>query len=916
MRGRKRPKTESLKSDLVLDPERVKVAPKGDPRGGTLLIIGFDTEYQKSDPQSDAGADPLSNTVLSYQYCCTLLHENDEDADVTWSGILYPKSGAVSDRLRIPEFIHRTLEHGFRTFPDLVVPPSIELAAHFTRADVPGFYEFKDKELRERLLLQNIRSNFMNLHKPFEVEFAAADTQDAVIFDVSLRDTMVLSPAGSRSLEDLGKILGIAKLNLSDDPDREYFLKTHMSDLLHEDRNLFERYAIRDAEICAKYTAKMVRANLRNTGLFSVPNTLSSKGIDILTKFWWSKGVDPQTVCGRETVVETVWKTSLKRLVKVKRKVPLQHLSWSEAFLTEAFHGGRNEQFWFGPAPEGRWYDYDLASAYPSAMTLIGMPDWEKIYTVHDLDELLSDRFSSTDLVFANVDFEFPEEVLYPVLPVRTDFGLIFPRRGNSTTHISEIRLAHRLGCKLRLAEARYIKSVGGGDPSQTSGPIRPFADFAKYCVDQRNLAPKGSLDNLLWKEIVNSTYGKTAQGLRERRVYDLRDAETKELPPSEITNPAFAAFITAFCRGVLGEIMNSLPRDVMIFSVTTDGFLTTASPDQMKAAATGELSRFYQKSRVFLSEKNDIYEIKHIIRRPIGWRTRAQATLTPSEAEDWEGSGTLPTADNVLVLAKGGIKLSSRLSKAEQNRDIVQIFAKRKPHDMLNYTIGMGIRDMYVQGTDFVDKDVSKRLSMEFDWKRKPISPHDAHIPGGMFANDCHLSFSSAPWTDVREFMLVRELWSEFQVSSPRCLKSLGDLRSFAEFAKGKSALSSKAGSYLSRNNGTMKRLRQQLAVAQNFGLAGTHVHETVTFNGKSIRANSKITSELMAQFFTDVVLIPTKKTDIDNARRKPLFTPGLVPNTLEAREKLQLIKKQLFPKLQIDVFLSTDEGVQLFSE
>lgn len=329
-----------------------------------------------------------------------------------------------------------------------------------------------------------------------------------------------------------------------------------------------------------------------------------------------------------------------------------------------------------------------------------------------------------------------------------------------------------------------------------------------------------------MWKEIVNSTYGKTGQGLRERRVYDLRDADTKLLPPSEITNPAFAAFITAFCRGVLGEIMNALPRDVSIFSVTTDGFLTTASPTQMKEATTGELCRFYQKARVFLSEKSDIYEVKHIIRRPLGWRTRAQATLTPSEPNDWAGAGVSPTEDGSLVLAKGGIKLNSRLSKAEQNREILQVFARRKPTDILNYTIGMGIRDMYVQGTDFVDKDVSKKLSMEFDWKRKPALPHDAHVPGGLFTNDTHLSFSSAPWSDVREFMLTRELWGGFQKSSPRCLKSLDDFQAFVTFAEGRTALSGRAGTYLSRNDGTLKRLRQQIAIAHKFERAGTHLH------------------------------------------------------------------------------------------
>ena len=57
--------------------------------------------------------------------------------------------------------------------------------------------------------------------------------------------------------------------------------------------------------------------------------------------------------------------------------MPLKELFWHEDFFTECYHGGRNEQFWFGPAFEAQWFDYDLSSAYPSAMALIGRPDWK-----------------------------------------------------------------------------------------------------------------------------------------------------------------------------------------------------------------------------------------------------------------------------------------------------------------------------------------------------------------------------------------------------------------------------------------------------------------------------------------------------------------------------------------------------------
>ena len=79
------------------------------------------------------------------------------------------------------------------------------------------------------------------------------------------------------------------------------------------------------------------------------------------------------------------------------------------------------------------------------------------------------------------------------------------------------------------------------------------------------------------------------------------------------------------------------------------------------------------------------------------------------------------------------------------------------------------------------------------------------------------------------------------------------------------------------------------------------------------AIRPDSKIAAEAFAVFFDKVVGISTKTYDITNERKKSVFTPGMVPNTTEAREKLVLIKETLFPKLQIEDLLSEDDGLLL---
>lgn len=185
-------------------------------------------------------------------------------------------------------------------------------------------------------------------------------------------------------------------------------------------------------------------------------------------------------------------------------------------------------------------------------MALIGLADWKNARVSTKVAD-----FTPLTLGVAQVEFTFPKSVRFPTLPVRTENGLVFPRRGTSDCAAPEIALALSLGAKLTIRHGVII-------PTDLSKPI--FNGFIGYCINKRKSYPKGSLRNLFWKELSNSSYGKTAQGLREKRVYDLRDRDTKPLPPSKITNPFFAAYITSFVRATLGEIINALPAEVCVF--------------------------------------------------------------------------------------------------------------------------------------------------------------------------------------------------------------------------------------------------------------------------------------------------------------------------------------------------------------
>ncbi|HEY8360215.1 MAG TPA: DNA polymerase [Ramlibacter sp.] len=439
----------------------------------------------------------------------------------------------------------------------------------------------------------------------------------------------------------------------------------------------FREYAIRDAEVCVRYAEKIIRQYQKLFNKFQMPLTLSQFGVGKVLQDWDALGWDKEEILGTETIRERKWSKRLGRYISSEKTVYRDCIYFDVAFVNETYHGGRNEQFAFGIGAEGRWRDHDLSSAYPTAMSLIGAPDWSATEQLTSLDDV-----ALHDLAYAAVDFEFPSDVRFPILPVRTDGGIIFPRCGTSYCAAPELWLAKELGAKLTPRRGVRVPADRG---------IRVFQDFIKECVDERGKHRKNTFENLFWKEVGNSTYGKTAQGLREKRVYDLREADMVSLPPSKLTQPFFASYITSFVRAVLGEVLNAFPEQVDVFSVTTDGFLSSASDDDVAVATAGKLFKVFADARAELDPKSQALEVKHEIAQPIGWRTR--------------GSATLKSFDGDPVLQKGGIKTNRLFDPEQDNRFIVDLFLNRQAGQRVDYTTGLGLKVLVNADADFVSR-------------------------------------------------------------------------------------------------------------------------------------------------------------------------------------------------------------------
>jgi hypothetical protein len=102
---------------------------------------------------------------------------------------------------------------------------------------------------------------------------------------------------------------------------------------------------------------------------------------------------------------------------------------------------------------------------------------------------------------------------------------------------------------------------------------VMAFAGYLGQLASERARHPKGSIGNLLCKELGNSFYGKLAQAVEHRNVRDLR-GESQGLRPSRITCAHYSALCTGLVRAALACVVHQAEQfsGVTVQSATTDG--------------------------------------------------------------------------------------------------------------------------------------------------------------------------------------------------------------------------------------------------------------------------------------------------------------------------------------------------------
>ena len=701
---------------------------------GQTLFIGYDSEWVNKNGYLH---------VVSYQFY--LIGIGGEIAVVF----------ITDERLALSDMLNVVMKIALETGIVLHYPRSIVLTGFFLRADLgmlSDFMEFKND-------LSNIGGSVATVNRPLHIDFVCAknlylnsDSSRSHAFNQNTRsysskiifyDLAKHAPENA-PLSDLGRELGIEKLAVSN--------IAQMDKVREKEFELFIDYGIRDAEIVVKYYQHILEFSemLLEQKDDRIAVTAGSLAVSLCKKTIEESGLNFDDTFGIKQVKRQAFDGDRNRLISKKALEHTHARKFYEDFVSQCYHGGLNVCYYAGPTEEDVFLDFDLSGAYTTGLTAIRPFDYEKGYESRELNDFLGDVMG-----FALVRFKFPDDTKYPCLPVDSACldGLNFTLEGESFCTAPELALAQKLG-----AEMTIVRGVIYPWKSDQ----RIFKPFVQKIRELRKQSEKGSFSNQYAKLLGNSLYGKTGQGVKEKRVFDTQSMLTVKVPESRMTNAAMVAYVTGFIRAVMGEIVSSIPKHRLIVNCVTDGILTNAREDEIDLS--GELCQRFQS---LIDDGGKMFEVKHQVKQALSIRTRGVATLIPGDNPNVKSE----------ILAKAGVSPPSDCE--DKNKYVVDLYYNRVPGQKVMTHPFVSPRDQWIKARDVLRLDREVTLNYEYDFKRRPVNPR---MVGS------HIAFDTLPWDNIETAGKVHALFSSWK--EKRCIKTLEDFDVWEDYCNSHLAL------------------------------------------------------------------------------------------------------------------------------
>ena len=850
---------------------------------GEPLWVGFDGEWVQDDAQT--------NTILSIQLFvppqAAISGRREKQADVErLSRIVYATSPTREGRPSLLATLRQVVEQALVKQLIADTPRTIFVVGFGLRFDLAALSDFA--ELRTQV--DSVSGKIATVGAEAEMKFArtllTGDVMEPVTIGLRFIDLLAHVAPGT-SLRHIGKLINRPKLDIPP----PYSIE-RMDEYLREDPAGFEAYAMRDAEIAVLYGLRLAAFIRDKLDIQSLPATASGLALKWYMKTLADTDIDRLQAFGLSKTSIEVFHGRSKKARTVREIAPTPMRRIQEAFLTDCYAGGRNECFHVGPTPVGEWRDFDLAGAYSTGLVDLPLIDFENPQPSLNVADYLGHVAG-----YALVEFEHPPKTRFPVFAVsRGGKGLIFPLKGAAYATAPEIRVAQDLGCTLKIKwGVIYPWLRRPGDEVVDGVPqTRLFGTFVKAARELRNQLKKAaegkdSLEEQAAKLYANSLYGKVCQSLRPKNVFDTRKVTSVRLKPSPITNPAIGAHVTGFIRALLAEILNRIPSYRRVLSVTTDGFLSDISEQEIAACLTGPLCQRFQALCERIVPGSSMLEVKHQVAQVICMKTRGQLT-----------GQALP--GKKIVLAKAGVQvvvdapndIDAENYKILQNQAMLDLYLNRHPGQKVSSKRFPSIRDQWEKGIDIIKFSSQLALSLEFDFKRAPINPSMIDIAG---QDQAHIALESRPWATIEAFDAARAYVDGWR--REHCLKTLEDWYSLSEMlrfniVRTKLRLAGKPTLNLSKGKPLHDVLRR--------GFLRAYAHQALGLT-PSFKSYAALANWLTENGY------PTKPSEPRSAKSQELVL-GFAPKTDDMMVLWHLLKAR-FPEARLEALLARDDGL-----
>ena len=763
----------------------------------TFVTVGLDAEWVLESVGK--------NLILSYQFSVI----NADNGTMT-KLIIYPKGGK---RITLENGLTRAMLKACKEGVIDQVPHRFIISAHFTRADLTTFANFG---LFKRGI-GAVRKSYATTERPLQLQLAS--NQGPVRCSAMVVDTMLLSPAGT-SLEKLGKLLGVPKIELP-----AGYSKDRMDVFLRDCPAKFEEYAITDAVIPALWVTRIYSLLLDRLGIKKKVVTLGGAAVELVKREAKACDINLRRFLGQDD-----------------KKRPLAHLVPMIATAAQAYHGGYNVACSLGFSPAGKQLtDFDIKSAYTTALAFIGVPDWHNARQCVRLEEL---AVIDGAMTVALVEFRFPDGTRFPCLPIRASNkrGLVHPLEGSSWATGPELVVATMQGAVIRVRDGYRV--------DWRHNSVRLFEDITRLIGAIRAEAkardpPDIVLDKLV-KEMGNSIYGKIAQGVAgtrivkddidQQKVFNTLFGISDNLGPSAITNATMAAYCTGLVRALLLETIGRLPGETWVGTATTDGFLSTCTMEDIDQS--GPVAAAFKAARERITPDDDtIWEVKHVVPGAVVTKTRGTYTVVP---EGWNGGS--------VVLAKAGYRTPEAAcenNEIEQSRMWLECYRAREYETTLQAKSLTPLRVQHLLEEDIQMVTRKVKWNADFDMKRKLVKVRDVN---GLITAD------TVPWRNIDEFEQARDLLEDWKESQRRVLKTKLDYDDM--LAWGKMRANRKGTGTRSHN----KLSSMPAAVLKMLAWRDTPISEWIRV----------VTAEQKANWMTAICGVKVTDSDIKNAKRR----------------------------------------------